>query len=112
MKYQAFLLLVCLPLRFLVVTSPYGPRIHPVTGNYSFHDGVDLRADHDTVFAVAEGRVTECRYDDYLGNYIKLDHGDWQSGYGHLGMLLVARGDSVYAGYPIAISGYVKPHVM
>lgn len=105
MRIYTLLLLICLPLRFIQVTSPYGFRIHPVTHKYSFHNGVDMKAEHDTVFAIADGRVADCAYNGLPGIYIELDHGYWQSVYGHLAYLLVAKGDSVYAGSPIAISG-------
>ena len=42
-----------------VITSPYGERVHPVTGVVSRHTGIDLGGKHHTeIFAVAEGEVT------------------------------------------------------
>ena len=49
--------MVCLPLRHLQITSGYGYRVHPLSGRYQFHKGIDLRARSDTVFAVLAGRV-------------------------------------------------------
>jgi len=102
-----FLLTVafCLPLRHFSQTSGFGYRVHPVTGKYCFHTGVDLRADKDTVFAVLDGVVSAASYDRLLGIYIRLNHSDFQTLYGHLSQILVLPGDSVSAGDAIAISG-------
>jgi len=105
--------LVCLPLKNLHLTSPYGYRVHPVTGKYAFHAGVDLRAKDDTVFAIMDGSVAATGYNDFLGIFIRLDHGGgFQSGYGHLSEVFVAPGDTVRSGEPIAISGYAKCLIM
>jgi murein DD-endopeptidase MepM/ murein hydrolase activator NlpD len=98
--------LLCLPLKNLHLTSSYGYRHHPVTGKYAFHAGVDLRAKHDTVFAIMDGSVNGVGYNDFLGIYIRLDHGDdLQSLYGHLSQIFVAPGEKVEANEPIGITG-------
>ena len=56
------------PVDPMVVTSPQGYRIHPITGKYTYHAGVDLDANYGTpIHAAAAGTVT------YAG---------WISGYG------------------------------
>lgn len=97
--------LMFLPLKHLHLNSPYGYRMHPLTGKYAFHSGVDLQASHDTVYAVLDGFVAAAGYHRLLGIYIRLDHGEFQSCYGHLSQLLVLPGDTVKAGDPIAITG-------
>lgn len=97
--------IIALPLRHLVLTSGYGYRIHPVTGRFSFHSGIDLRARHDTVFAVCEGVVKSCGYDKLLGVYIFLGHDSFESSYGHLSQIFVLPGDTVDAGDSIALTG-------
>jgi hypothetical protein len=73
------------PLRNYRLTSPFGPRINPVTGNPRFHQGLDLAAPAGTeVFAARDGVVTAQGYDPVYGNYIIISHGDWTSLYGHL----------------------------
>jgi murein DD-endopeptidase MepM/ murein hydrolase activator NlpD len=94
-----------LPLRHIQLTSGFGYRVHPLTGQYVFHEGIDLAARHDTVFAILSGRVQKEGHHVLLGVYIRLDHGLYQSTYGHLSRLFVLSGDSVKAGEPIAISG-------
>lgn len=104
-SWIALTCIVCLPLRNLYVTSPYGYRLHPLTGKYAFHDGIDLRAGHDTVFAIMDGTVAACGYGDAIGLYIRLNHSVAGSIYGHLSQTFVAAGDSVRAGDAIGITG-------
>lgn len=105
MNRIAILLAFCLPLRRLEVTSPFGFRVHPITGLYSFHNGIDLRAQKDTVYAVAQGSVAGTDYDDKLGLFIRLDHQLFESCYGHLSQVFVSLHDTVSAGQPIGITG-------
>jgi murein DD-endopeptidase MepM/ murein hydrolase activator NlpD len=99
------LLVVCLPLKNISVTSGFGYRVHPVTGEYAFHQGIDLRARHDTVFAIMDGLVTIADYHPGIGLHVCVEHGEVQSVYGHLSCLFVAERDSVFAGQPIGITG-------
>ena len=97
--------LICLPLKKLEVTSAFGYRIHPLTGLWAFHEGVDLRANHDTVFAIMDGLVTKTGYGEIIGVHVVLQHIGVTSIYGHLSSVFVAPGDSVLAGQPIGITG-------
>ncbi len=97
--------LCCLPLRNITLTSPFGYRVHPITGIYTFHAGVDLRAHDDTVFSVLAGKVEATGYNPLLGIYIRLAHGDFESTYGHLSQLFVMPGDSVASGNALGVSG-------
>jgi murein DD-endopeptidase MepM/ murein hydrolase activator NlpD len=105
MKILISLCLVCLPLKHLKINSDFGYRIHPLTGKYAMHAGVDLKARHDTVFAILDGLVKSTGYDAGLGINIRLAHGDVESVYGHLSQILVVTQDSVTAGEPIGITG-------
>jgi murein DD-endopeptidase MepM/ murein hydrolase activator NlpD len=106
MNRAALLLcLICLPLKHIHLTSPYGWRIHPVTGQYKFHAGIDLSAHGDTVFAIMDGTVSEVNYNAFLGVYIRLDHGAYQSTYGHLSQVFVVPGDYVLSNDAVAITG-------
>jgi murein DD-endopeptidase MepM/ murein hydrolase activator NlpD len=103
--FLLILLQFSLPLKHLTLTSNYGYRIHPVTGNPSFHSGIDLKAHNDTVFAIANGIVTAASYQPYLGIYIRVEHNGLQSLYGHLSQIFVAFTEEVAAGQPIGITG-------
>jgi murein DD-endopeptidase MepM/ murein hydrolase activator NlpD len=97
--------LVCLPLKHLKINSDFGYRIHPLTGRYALHEGVDFKARHDTVYAILDGSVKSVGYDNGLGINIRLFHGEVESIYGHLSEILVTTQDSVSAGQPIGITG-------
>jgi murein DD-endopeptidase MepM/ murein hydrolase activator NlpD len=105
MKLLIGLCLVCLPLKHLRLNSPFGYRSHPVSRQYRLHQGIDLYARADTVYAVMNGLVGRAGFDARLGIYIRLDHGAWSFLYGHLRQVLVAPRDSVRAGDPIGITG-------
>jgi murein DD-endopeptidase MepM/ murein hydrolase activator NlpD len=105
MKTLLVYCLVCLPLKHLQLSSSYGYRIHPLTGKYAFHAGVDLRARHDTVFAVMNGLTETVGYDDFLGINIRLAHDNLETIYGHLSQVFVSPGQPVEAGEPIGITG-------
>lgn len=106
MKWCCIICLCCLPLRHLSVNSGYGYRIHPVTGKYTMHSGVDLKAGNDTVFAIMNGVAFQTGYDRLLGLHIRLNHpGEVSSIYGHLSQVWVVPGDTVSMGQAIGITG-------
>jgi murein DD-endopeptidase MepM/ murein hydrolase activator NlpD len=74
------------PLRNYRITSAFGIRQNPVTGNISMHQGLDLAAPEGTeVYAVADGVVTETGEDPVYGIYIIITHQNrLTSLYGHL----------------------------
>lgn len=74
------------PLPDGIVTSSFGMRKNPVTGNIVFHRGIDLAAPRGTpVLSCADGLVTFLGRDPVLGLYIIVEHqGNRQSLYGHL----------------------------
>lgn len=89
------------------VTSPYGWRTHPITGNpTSFHTGVDLGADSgDPIYAVRSGYITTAEYSDVYGNYVIVNHGDGYSTLSaHMTHYVVSVGEYVEQGQVI---GYV-----
>ena len=95
-----------LPLSSLQLTSPYGYRTHPVTGEArKFHSGIDLKARADTVFSILPGTVIASGKSKFLGNYVEIKHGDYTSIYGHLSTRFVKTDQTVSAGYPLGITG-------
>ena len=74
------------PLRNFRLTSSFGPRINPITGNLRNHAGLDLAAPLGTeVYSAKEGVVAEIGNDPIYGIYIIVNHSDgWSSLYGHL----------------------------
>lgn len=89
-----------------MLTSSYGYRVHPITGNYSFHNGVDLAAGQGTpIYATKSGKVTTATYNYAYGYYVVVNHLDgYSSLYGHMTHYTVSEGDYVERGEVI---GYV-----
>lgn len=96
---------MCLPLRSITVTSPYGRRPDPLTGKRSFHSGLDLRASFEPVFSMLPGTVLKTGSDSRSGKYVVLKHGGITVSYCHLSAIRVRPGQRVTAGQVIAISG-------
>lgn len=96
-----------IPLEDSVLTSQFGMRTSPITGNQSFHKGIDLAAPEGTlVFACKSGIVANTGYDDVYGNFIILDHeNNTQSVYAHLSRISVTTGDTVNSGSTIGNVG-------
>jgi len=93
-------------LRNIHVTSPFGPRKHPITNKKGFHSGVDLRANYEDAYAIAPGTVY--RVDEYskgIGKYLIIDHGTFLAVYGHLSEVCVRVGDKVETGDVVAVTG-------
>ena len=88
------------------VTCAYGPRVHPINGNKSFHYGVDLAAGMNTeIYATKSGTVTGATSGEANGYYVTINHGDgYSSIYAHMTNYVVSVGDSVKQGQLI---GYV-----
>lgn len=88
------------------LTSPFGNRIHPVTGKLSFHNGIDISAPNGTpIKAPISGIVAKLWSDNRSGNALNIQHGEnLISGYAHLSKFNVKQGDSVKKGDVI---GYV-----
>lgn len=89
-----------------VVTSSYGYRVHPITGNYSFHNGVDLAVSQGTpIYASRSGYVSTATYNYVYGYYVTINHMDGYSTlYGHMTHYIVSDGEYVTQGQVI---GYV-----
>ena len=96
---------VSYPLRSITVTSPYGKRKDPIHGKVAFHSGIDLRARYEEVFAMFDGVVTETGENTKAGKYVRLTHGNITVSYCHLSRIHVRKGDVVFAGDKVAVSG-------
>ena len=90
------------------ISSGYGGRIHPTTGKYKFHGGLDIPGSYGSAIVAANsGKVIWAgnRGDSY-GNYVIIDHGGGVSTlYGHSSKVLVSSGQNVSRGQRIANVG-------
>ncbi len=92
------------PLR---ITSEYGYRVHPITKQTQFHEGVDVALKAGTQLkAIAEGQVTFAGYAGNAGLMVIMRHADgFETRYDHLSQVLVATGAQVKRGQVVALSG-------
>jgi len=90
-----------------IVTSEFGYRRDPFTGETKGHSGMDLAVPTGTsVRAALPGTVTISKYSSSYGYYVMIDHGNGLSTlYAHNSKLLVSVGDTVQAGDIVSLSG-------
>ena len=96
-----------LPIQGARLTSGVGSRIHPISGRWQYHRGVDLAASTGTsVQVAAAGTVIRAGWAGGYGNLVAIDHGDGiETRYGHLSRIDVRAGDLVEAGHQIGLVG-------
>ncbi|GGJ20128.1 murein hydrolase activator EnvC family protein [Paenibacillus hunanensis] len=91
------------------ISSPFGYRIHPITGEYKMHTGIDLAAAQGTpIYAADGGTVVVASWMNGYGNVVIIDHGNGiQTLYAHIrdGGTVVSVGQSVGRGDKIAEVG-------
>ena len=92
------------------ITSQFGYRTDPITGETSYHSGSDIAAPEGSpILAAADGTVTIANALDSWGGsygyYVKLDHGNGlETLYAHCSAICITAGQEVEAGQVI---GYV-----
>jgi murein DD-endopeptidase MepM/ murein hydrolase activator NlpD len=89
------------------ITSLFGWRTHPITGNQRFHAGTDLGAPMGTpVLAAARGQVETANWLGGYGLAVILNHQSAeQTLYGHMSEIFVQPGQWVEAGTMIGRVG-------
>ncbi len=89
------------------ISSKFGERLHPLTGRWGFHKGIDIAAPEGfPVRAIRDGRIIFSGYREGYGNLVVIDHGGGLiTRYAHNRRNLVREGDSVKAGDIIAEVG-------
>jgi murein DD-endopeptidase MepM/ murein hydrolase activator NlpD len=92
------------------VTSPFGPRMHPILGYVRNHPGVDLGRGDGFIYAADHGVVAEATWNDAYGYMVIVDHGvidgrQVSTLYAHQPGLSVIVGDKVEKGQPIGSIG-------
>jgi len=89
------------------VTSPYGYRIHPISGGKDLHRGIDIGVAEGTpIKAAQDGRVLSAGDAGSYGLCVVIEGGDgYQSKYAHCSAILVSPGQEVRRGDMIAKVG-------
>ena len=95
------------PCSYVMLTSPFGWRVHPIYGDWRFHYGVDLAGPQGTpIVATRSGVVETASYDGSSGYYVTINHQDgFKSKYLHLTHYIVSSGEYVNAGQVIGYMG-------
>ena len=95
------------PAAYTRISSPFGYRMHPTLGVMKFHNGVDLAAPAGSaILAAYDGTVISAAYNDSMGNYVMINHGDGvYTIYMHASALYVSTGQKVSKGDTIAAVG-------
>ena len=89
------------------ITSQFGYRVHPVTGEKKLHTGTDFGAPMGApIKAVKDGQVIFAGLNSGYGKMVIVDHGNGiQTLYAHSSSLNVSTGDKVKQGQVIAKVG-------
>ena len=94
------------------ITSQFGHRIDPITGEVSSHTGTDIAGAEGTpILSAADGTVTVANSLDSWGGsygyYIQIDHGGGlETLYAHCSSICVTTGQQVQAGQVIGYVGH------
>jgi hypothetical protein len=89
------------------VSSPFGMRKHPVTGEQKMHNGIDISVKCGTPLkAPANGTVIVAEFkDDACGGRVKINHGNYFTLYCHLKKIEVSVNEKVFQGEKIGEVG-------
>jgi murein DD-endopeptidase MepM/ murein hydrolase activator NlpD len=99
------------------LSSGYGMRIDPFTGQTQMHWGIDISTETgNPIVATADGIVIKALYDKYLGNNVTISHNNgYTTVYGHMSKIAVRAGQKVkryeVIGYVGQTGKAVGPHV-
>lgn len=85
------------------ITSKYAMRVHPITGQYKLHTGIDIGAPEGSNFVAAnDGIIIQAGINTAYGKMVIVDHGGGISTlYAHGSEILVQLGQSVKRGEPV-----------
>ena len=89
------------------ITSRFGWRTHPLTGNRRFHSGLDIGAPSGSpVVATGAGTVISAGWNGGYGKAVIIQHSDTQQTlYGHLSEVSVQPGQTIAQGTVIGLVG-------
>ena len=110
-----------LPVKGAVITSDYGERTDPLTGESAFHHGTDFGGElQSDIYAVADGEVVlvVTEKNNGYGNYIIIKHKGQKPNaaggietetfyalYGHMNEIFMFKGQTVQQGAVIGLMG-------
>jgi murein DD-endopeptidase MepM/ murein hydrolase activator NlpD len=89
------------------LSSSFGGRSDPFSGEGAFHTGIDLQAPRGTpVHVTADGVVESAGWSGSYGKLVVVDHGNGlETYYAHLSQLMVVAGQELRRGQVLGLSG-------
>lgn len=88
------------------ISSPYGKRVSPITHLQQFHKGTDFSVNHVKGYALKNGKVRFCGWDNGGGNWIWIVYDDGSGDrWFHLSKFKVKIGQRVKAGQQVCVTG-------
>ncbi|OGS20327.1 MAG: hypothetical protein A2252_07840 [Elusimicrobia bacterium RIFOXYA2_FULL_39_19] len=89
------------------ITSPFGFRIHPITGRYEYHTGIDIDGSKNSpIHSVADGNVKYSGWSQGYGNLVIVNHGyNYQTYYAHLNKIQVKEGEKIKRDQIVGLMG-------
>lgn len=89
------------------ISSPFGQRVHPITGKVTMHNGVDIAAPSGSkIVCASDGVVARSEYNGGSGNFVLIDHGNgYTTSYSHMQNLMLTVGQHINAGQQVGVVG-------
>lgn len=89
------------------ISSNYGWRVHPISKERKFHDGIDIAVPTGTrIYSPISGTVTKSYYSDSGGNMITVQtESGWTATFMHMDSRSVSAGQSIQQGQYMGASG-------
>ncbi len=99
--------LIVWPISPPLITSLYGYRVDPITGEWENHLGVDIAAQQgQLITAAAPGVISRAQWQGGHGLHVEIDHSrGLVTRYSHLSVVLTTPGARVKRGDPIGLAG-------
>ena len=92
----------------MVITSRYGNRSDPFTGQTAYHSGIDIDGFNkagNPIVAADSGTVITASTNSGYGNYVIIDHGGMKTVYAHMSGFAVSAGQTVSQGQTVGYLG-------
>lgn len=91
--------------KYWKITSPFGNRVHPITGDIRFHNGIDLAAPVGTPIIATHDGIIKDASNNICGTGVKIVGDKYTTGFCHLDDYILFDGDNVKAGELIGFTG-------
>lgn len=90
------------------ISMMFGQNVHPITGNWYIHKGMDFATwrSGDPIIATANGRVVNAAFSESFGYYVIIQHKyGYYTRYAHMSSFIVKKGQTVSQGEVIGYMG-------